>query len=92
MQMLAVHVAQAFSSWIHICAVRLFVESILRYGLPPQFLAVLMRPNPKSTAKLRKLLAVNFGGVGSEFFSSDGPSEGEGGGMFPYVSFTINVE
>ncbi len=27
---------QAFSSWIHICAVRLFVESILRYGLPPQ--------------------------------------------------------
>lgn len=27
---------EAFSSWIHVCAVRLFVESILRYGLPPQ--------------------------------------------------------
>lgn len=46
---------QAFSSWIHITAVRLFVESILRYGLPPQFLAALMRPNPKMLAKLRKV-------------------------------------
>lgn len=107
---------QAFSSWIHICAVRLFVESILRYGLPPQvgraaaswtgaaerlpvvqrrcsglpvtvactagrlqccyrcgpsfsshpctpvcftyapqFLSVLMRPNPKTTGRLRKV-------------------------------------
>ena len=27
---------EAFSSWIHVCAVRLFVESILRYGLPPK--------------------------------------------------------
>lgn len=46
---------QVFSSWIHITAVRLFVESILRYGLPPQFLAALMRPNPKTIPKLRKV-------------------------------------
>ncbi len=46
---------QAFSSWIHVTAVRLFVESILRYGLPPQFLAALMRPNPKTVPKLRKV-------------------------------------
>lgn len=38
---------EAFSGWIHVCAVRLFIESILRYGLPPRFLAVLMKPNPK---------------------------------------------
>lgn len=47
--------SEAFSAWIHILAVRLFVESILRYGLPPQFLPVLMRPNPKAVAKLRKV-------------------------------------
>ncbi len=29
---------QVFSSWMHICAIRIFTESILRYGLPPQFL------------------------------------------------------
>eukprot|EP00983_Pelagomonas_calceolata_P100550 1158580-Pelagomonas_calceolata.AAC.21 len=28
---------QAFSVWVHMCVVRLFVESILRYGLPPNF-------------------------------------------------------
>jgi len=29
---------QVFSSWMHFCAVRVFAESILRYGLPPSFL------------------------------------------------------
>ena len=46
---------QAFSGWMHVLAVRLFVESILRYGLPPQFLSALVRPHPKHTAKLRKV-------------------------------------
>ena len=55
---------QAFSAWIHTCAVRLFTESILRYGLPPQFLGVLMKPNPKAQAKLRKSLASVFGSTG----------------------------
>ncbi len=52
-----------------------------------QFLSALMRPNPKNIARLRKLLAQQFGhGVGSEHFS------GEGDDMFPYVSFTLNIE
>jgi len=29
---------EVFSSWMHFCAVRVFAESILRYGLPPSFL------------------------------------------------------
>lgn len=28
---------QVFSAWMHVCAIRLFTESILRYGLPPKF-------------------------------------------------------
>ena len=44
---------------------RLFVESILRYGLPPQFLAALMKPVPKTAVKLRKVLAQSFGGSGA---------------------------
>lgn len=55
---------QAFSAWIHTCAVRLFTESILRYGLPPQFLGVLMKPSAKAQAKLRKSLASVFGSTG----------------------------
>ena len=41
---------------------RLFVESILRYGLPPKFLAALMKPTQKTVPKLRKTLATTFGG------------------------------
>ena len=51
---------QAFSAWIHICAIRLFTESILRYGVPPQFLTALVKPNAKAATKLRKLLAAMF--------------------------------
>lgn len=79
---------EAFSSWIHVCAVRLFVESILRYGLPPQFLAALMRPSPKHTTKLRKLMAHSFSYNGGDHFSAEGAGED----MFPYVSFTLNIE
>ena len=60
---------QAFSAWIHTCAVRLFTESILRYGLPPQFLGVLMKPNAKAQAKLRKSLASVFGSTGNNLRS-----------------------
>ena len=52
---------EAFSTMMHVCTVRVFVESILRYGLPPDFQAVLMRPNMKHVSKLRKVLNQEFG-------------------------------
>ena len=35
-----------------------------------------------------QVMAANFGAVGGEHFTSEGGSED----MFPYVSFTVNVE
>lgn len=84
---------EAFSSWIHVTAVRLFVESILRYGLPPQFLPVLVHPYPRHQGTVRKILATHFGGIGGHHFTLE--SSGGGGAneeLFPYVSFTLNVE
>lgn len=88
---------EAFSAWIHICAVRLFTESILRYGLPPKFLACLLKPNPKNSTKLRKLLASLFGSNGTKQFYDNETSGGAGASvgdseMFPYVSFTISID
>lgn len=31
---------EVFSAWVHLKALRVFVESVLRYGLPPDFTAV----------------------------------------------------
>lgn len=34
--------SQVAENWIHVKAVRVFVESVLRYGLPPHFVATLI--------------------------------------------------
>ncbi|OIW03372.1 hypothetical protein TanjilG_29357 [Lupinus angustifolius] len=47
---------EVFSSWMHFSAVRLFTESILRYGLPPSFLASVLAPSVKAEKKVRSIL------------------------------------
>lgn len=84
---------EAFSSWIHICAVRLFVESVLRYGLPPKFLGALIEPETRHETRLRKGLSECVGTFGAQFYKGD-----DGGGaatdadLYPYVSFTLDLE
>lgn len=86
---------EAFSSWLHICSIRLFAESILRYGLPPAFQAVVCKPTDKQEAKLRQVLATTFGDGKSQYWKDDGSApaafanEGE---LFPYVSYTVNLD
>ena len=55
---------QAFASWVHICVIRLFVESILRYGLPPSFVPGIILPEEKKVKKLKQLLETTFGDTG----------------------------
>uniref|UniRef100_A0A5F8GDA3 V-type proton ATPase subunit C n=1 Tax=Monodelphis domestica TaxID=13616 RepID=A0A5F8GDA3_MONDO len=54
---LKVNFSESFIAWIHIKALRVFVESVLRYGLPVNFQAVLLQPHKKATTKrLREVL------------------------------------
>ncbi|KAK7820152.1 hypothetical protein U0070_003563 [Myodes glareolus] len=53
---LKVNFSEAFIAWIHIKALRVFVESVLRYGLPVNFQAMLLQPNKKTVKKLREVL------------------------------------
>ncbi|RZB61099.1 V-type proton ATPase subunit C isoform B [Glycine soja] len=85
-----------FSSWMHFCAVRVFTESILRYGLPPSFLACVLAPSVKAEKKVRSILE----GLSDSSNSAYWKTEDEGVGMaglagdadaHPYVSFTINL-
>lgn len=48
--------SEAFIAWIHVKALRVFVESVLRYGLPVNFQAMLLQPNKKTLKKLREVL------------------------------------
>ncbi|KAJ1149850.1 hypothetical protein NDU88_002650 [Pleurodeles waltl] len=57
---LKVNFSEAFIAWIHIKALRVFVESVLRYGLPVNFQAMLLQANKKSTKRLRDVLNAIF--------------------------------
>ncbi|KAB2002504.1 hypothetical protein ERO13_D11G067700v2 [Gossypium hirsutum] len=87
---------EVFSSWMHFCAVRIFAESILRYGLPPCFLACVLSPSTKGEKKVRSILEGLCDSTNSTYWKT----EDEGGAMaglggdadtYPYVSFTINI-
>ncbi|XP_009786911.1 V-type proton ATPase subunit C [Nicotiana sylvestris] len=86
---------EVFSSWMHFCAVRIFAESILRYGLPPSFLSVVLAPSTKSEKKVRSILESLCDSSNSNFWKSEdeGGMAGFGGDSeaHPYVSFTINL-
>ncbi|XP_050234340.1 V-type proton ATPase subunit C [Mercurialis annua] len=88
---------EVFSSWMHFCAVRVFTESILRYGLPPSFLACVLSPRVKSEKKVRSILEGLCDSTDSAYWNAE---DEIGGGMaalggdadtHPYVSFTINL-
>ncbi|XP_067281972.1 V-type proton ATPase subunit C 1-B [Pseudorasbora parva] len=53
---LKVNFSEAFIAWIHIKALRVFTESVLRYGLPVNFQAMLLQPGKKNVKKLREVL------------------------------------
>ena len=77
---------------MHICAVRLFVESVLRDGLPPQFLGTIIQPHAKHE-RVRKVLAETFGVHGADFWTEDGAGgRDDGKELHPYVSFTLDLD
>merc|ERR1711871_1300975 len=53
---------EAFSAWMHVKSVRVFIESVLRYGLPPNFVAVLADGDgsPKKVAAARGVFLRRF--------------------------------
>ncbi|KAG8222780.1 hypothetical protein J437_LFUL006787 [Ladona fulva] len=96
---LKVNFSECFCAWIHVKALRVFVESVLRYGLPVNFQAMLLHPNKKSSKRLRDVLNQLYGHLdssavqGSGHESVDIPGLGFGQAeYFPYVYYKINVD
>ena len=64
----ATQFGEAFVAWLHVKAVRAFVESILRYGLPQDFATVLLTPSPRDEVKTEQALIKAVGAVASDGF------------------------
>jgi V-type H+-transporting ATPase subunit C len=60
---LKINFSEACTAWIHVKALRVFVESVLRYGLPVNFQAVIMKPQRRSQKKLRETLENLYSGI-----------------------------
>ena len=52
--------SEAYQALAHLKVVRTYVESVLRYGLPADYFAVTIRPNPKRTKALLATLVGHF--------------------------------
>ncbi|XP_015836982.1 V-type proton ATPase subunit C isoform X2 [Tribolium castaneum] len=97
---LKVNFSECFCAWIHVKALRVFVESVLRYGLPVNFQAILIHPNKKTMKRLRDVLNQLYGHLdssaaisGSNADSVDIPGLGFGQSeYYPYVYYKINVD
>merc|ERR1719498_325579 len=73
-------------AWVHIKAMRVFVESVLRFGVPPNFASFIVTPKGNQQAQMRKALADILGKGGSD--SNAEAQEGEEE-YFPYVSLNF---
>lgn len=63
--------ADCFVNWFHIKALRIYVESVLRYGLPPHFNTKIIAVPPKNLAKCKSELIEAFGYLSGNAFAKD---------------------
>ncbi|XP_023179505.1 V-type proton ATPase subunit C isoform X1 [Drosophila hydei] len=99
---LKVNFSEAFCALIHVKALRVFVESVLRYGLPVNFQAILIEPNKKSVKRLRDVLNQLYGhldgaSAGGHVSSVDQNVDIPGLGFgqseyYPYVFYKVNID
>ncbi|KAA0194185.1 V-type proton ATPase subunit C [Fasciolopsis buskii] len=94
---LKVNFGEAFSAMVHTKALRVFVESVLRYGLPVDFQSILIQPNKKAHKRLREILNQLYGHLDSASASSIVDDDVTLAGMtsgseyYPYVSFKLEL-
>ena len=66
------HYGDAFVAWMHIKVIRVFVESVLRYGLPVDFTAVLYKVDSGKEARLTQSLDKCLGNAKDDDLEDEG--------------------
>jgi len=76
--------AEAFTSWVHLKAIRTFIEAVLRFGLPAEYTSAVIEPSRSSENKLRKTLDSLYAKLGSSYI--DGGDEVDAASLLAGVS------
>jgi len=96
---LKVNFSEAYTAWIHVKALRVFVESVLRYGLPVNFQAMVLRPTKKTSKRLKEVLNQLYSHLDNTAYSGAQADMVEIPGLnlgsaeyYPYVFYKISTE
>jgi V-type H+-transporting ATPase subunit C len=81
--------SEMFVAFMHLKAIRVFVESVLWYSLPPNFQVMLIQPNESRSQNLRAKLATQFQNAKC---SQGNMSKGDDEDNHPYVSMDLDLE
>jgi len=90
------HFSEVFKAWAHLKALRVHVESILRFGIPPDYVTVIIKPSkPSSEKNLRKRLDERFAEYGSVHIADKGNEDIPGFNatekFYPYVNLEMDL-
>jgi len=83
--------SESFTAWMHLKCIRAFVESVLRYGLPPRVSYSLIKPG-RQDEKVRKalnMLYVHLLDKDKKDMISKPEEGGAGTSFYPYVDLEI---
>jgi len=85
-----------FSFWVHVKAIRVYVESVLRFGLPADFVATVVEPKKGKEPKLRAVLKDLYAGLPNaelahELDAGETDLSGFGSDFYPYVYFSLKI-
>lgn len=82
-----------YVAWIHLKAVRIFVESLLKFGLPPRFIAVVLQVPADKEAEIRKRIAQIYPDLTTPLANDVAIDSGALQQEYPYVSLKVaNVQ
>lgn len=82
-----------YVAWIHLKAVRVFVEALLKFGLPPRFIAVVLQVPADKETEIRKRIAQVYPDLTTPLANDIIVETGALQQEFPYVSLKVaNVQ
>lgn len=86
--LLAQQYSLCYVAWIHIKALRIFVECMLKYGLPPRFVAVALAVDDRKEAEIRQKISAVFPEL--KGYGDDHQDTGALQHEFAYVSLKVS--
>ncbi|KAJ6253524.1 v-type proton atpase subunit c [Anaeramoeba flamelloides] len=83
---------ECFIDWIHLKVVRTFTESILRWGMPKEFITALILPKQKYKKKMKSALEKSFEDLNIKEMSSKKKKKKGQQEDFGMLNYSINEE